>query len=206
MSQKEINGLAKILSDPQNSNRSAEELAGLILDKMYDLAVSTAKAEIRAETRREIFDKDSEARRLAVVGQISYGPQEPTHTVVLGPFHAPLKLSDEERFRAALAKPCTPAREAGGHLAWDYKTRRHRGRFMLAPAFMKPNEAWDFYRGQETAEVAFQAVERFAPHVGPVCACGMKGTIICRWCGGEYERHCPLHDEGAQIHQCRTAA
>ena len=206
MSQREINSLAKILSDPENSNRSAEELAGLILDKMYDLAVSTAKAEVRTETRREIFDKDSEARRLAVVGQISYGPQEPTHTVVLGPFYAPLKLSDEERFASALERPCTQAREAGQHLAWDSKTNRGRGRFMLVPAFMKPREAWDFYRGHETAEIAVQAVARLAPHVGPVCVCGMVHDIVCRWCGIEYKRHCPLHDEGAQIHQCRTTA
>jgi hypothetical protein len=122
----------------------------VVLDKMYDLAVSTAKAEIRTETRseirREIFERDSAVRRLAVVGQISFGPQEETHTVVLGPFYAPQPIGSEESFRAAVAKPCTPAREAGRHLAWDYKTGKDRGRFMLAPAFLKPNEAWDFFR------------------------------------------------------------
>jgi hypothetical protein len=206
VSQREINQLAKILTDPENSSRSAEEVAVLVLDKMYDLAVSTAKAEIRTETRREIFDKDSEARRLAVVGQISYGPQEPTRTVVLGPFYASRPLSSEERFREVVKLPNTQAREAGQHLAWDSKTGRHRGRFMLVPAFMKPREAWDFYRGQEAAEIAFQAVEQFAPHLGPVCGCGLLGRTVCRWCHTEYERHCPLHDEGAQVHQCRTAA
>lgn len=146
MSQREISGLAKILSDPQNENRSAEELAALILDKMYDLAVTTAKAEVRAETRREIFENDANDRRLAVVGQISFGPQEPTQTVVLGPFRAPLKLTSDERFREAVGRPCTDARDAGRHLAWDSKTNRGRGRFMLAPAFMRPRDAWDFYR------------------------------------------------------------
>lgn len=150
MSQREINSLAKILSDPENESRSAEELAGLILDQVYDLAVTTAKAEIRSEeradVRRQIFERDSAVRRLAVVGQISFGPQEPTHTVVLGPFYAPHQLSSEGRFREAVAKPCRDAREAGRRLAWDYKTGTGRGRFMLAPAFMKPNEAWDFFR------------------------------------------------------------
>jgi hypothetical protein len=150
VSQKEVAALAKILSDPENESRSAEGLAGLILDKMYDLAVSTAKAEIRSETRseirKEIYDRDTAVRRLAVVGQLSFGPQEQTHTVVLGPFYAPHKLSTEEKFREAVAKPCAPARDAGRHLAWDYKTGRSQGRFMLAPAFMKANEAWDFYR------------------------------------------------------------
>lgn len=183
MSQKEINSLARILSDPENSSRSAEEIAQLCIDELDDLR--------------------SASHRLAVVGQISYGPQEETHTVVLGPFRAPLLLRDEERFRDALTRPCTAARDAGQHLAWDSKTGKGRGRFLLAPAFMKPRQAWDFYRGQETADVALQAVERLAPHLGPSCACGLSGKTICRWCGLEYERHCPLHDEGAQIHQCR---
>ncbi len=186
MSQREVASLAKILSDPQNQSRSAEEIAQLCIDELDDLRSTT--------------------HRLAVVGQISHGPQEAVHTVVLGPFRAPLLLRDEQRFRDALARPCTAAREAGQHLAWDSKTGKGKGRFMLVPAFMKPREAWDFFREKETTETAFQAVERLAPHLGPVCACGMKGTIICRWCGGEYERHCPLHDEGAQIHQCRPRA
>jgi hypothetical protein len=176
---REVDQLARILSDEANSNRSAEELAALILDRMYDLAVSTAKAEIRAETRREIYDKDSEARRLAVVGQISFGPQEPTHTVVLGPFHAPLKLSDEERFKAALAKPCAQAREAGQHLAWDSKTGKGQGRFMLAPAFMKPREAWDFYRGAGPAPVITDALAAAPKVIAPTCLCGLREDVRC---------------------------
>lgn len=132
---------------------------------MYDLAVSTAKAEIRDETRREILDNDSKERRLAVVGQISYGPQEPTHTVVLGPFRSPLKLSDEERFQAVLGRPCTAAREAGQHLAWDSKTGTGSGKFMLAPAFMKPRDAWDFYRPDRRPDMQHitESIARWKP-------------------------------------------
>lgn len=157
--------MAKILSDPENLSRSAEELAGLVLDEMYDLAVTTAKAEVRAEVRREIFDKDAEARRLAVVGQITFGPQEPTHTVVLGPFHAPLLLRSEERFREAVKRPCTAARDAGQHLAWDSKTGTGRGRFMLAPAFMKPRDAWDFYRAEKRPDIEHitESIGRWRP-------------------------------------------
>ena len=146
VSQREIASLAKILSDPDNSNRSAEELAELILDRVYDLAVTTAKAEVRAETRQEIIANDAIERRLAVVGQITFGPQEPTHTVVLVPFRATRPLTSEERFREVVKLPNAAAREAGQHLAWDSKTGRGSGRFMLAPAFMKPRDAWDFYR------------------------------------------------------------
>ncbi|MFE2263881.1 hypothetical protein [Streptomyces griseosporeus] len=59
---------------------------------------------------------------------------------------SPQDISSEEKFREAVAKPCAPARQAGQGLAWDYKTGRNQGRFMLAPAFMRPGEAWDFFR------------------------------------------------------------
>lgn len=180
MSQREISQLAKILTDPANEQRSAEEVAALVLDRMYDLAVSTAKAEVRDETRREIFDNDAMDRRLAVVGQISYGPQEPTHTVVLGPFRSPLKLTDPDRFQAALGKPCTVAREAGQHLAWDTKTGKGQGRFKLVPAFMKPRDAWDFYRGEGPAPVIAEALAEVPPKIiGPVCLCGLREGVVC---------------------------
>jgi hypothetical protein len=186
VSQREIASLTRILTDPENENRSAEELAVLILVKMYDLAVSTAKAEIRTETRREIFDKDSEARRLAVVGQIRYGPQEAVHTVVLGPFHASRPLRDEERLREALELPNAQAREAGQHLAWDSKTGKGEGRFMLAPAFMKPRDAWDFYRGVGPAPVIADVLAQIPPRItGPVCLCGLREGV-----------HCHAHPEG----------
>ncbi|CAL9370210.1 hypothetical protein [Streptomyces sp. enrichment culture] len=133
MSQREVAALAKILSDPENQNRSAEEIGQLCIDELDSLRATS--------------------HRLAVVGQISYGPQEPTHTVVLGPFRSPLKLSDDERFRAALERPCTAARDAGRHLAWDSKTGTGKGRFMLAPAFMKPRDAWDFFRPAKRADM-----------------------------------------------------
>lgn len=160
MSQREINALAKILSDPENENRSAEDIAQLVRDELDSLR--------------------SASHRLAVVGQISYGPQEAVHTVVLGPFRSPLKLTDDERFRAALERPCTQAREAGQHLAWDSKTGRGEGRFMLAPAFMKPRDAWDYYRGAGPAPVIAQALSDTPPKtIKPVCVCGLREDVTC---------------------------
>ncbi|MEU3522356.1 hypothetical protein AB0E62_00510 [Streptomyces sp. NPDC038707] len=181
---REVIQLAKILSDPENANRSAEEVADLVLKKMYDLAVSTAKAEIRAETRSEIrkqiAERDAAVRRLAVVGQISFGPQEPTHTVVLGPFYAPQLVDTEEQFNAAVAKPCTPAREAGQNLAWDARSGTGRGRFLLAPVFNTPRQAWDFYRGQKAAPVIAQALADIPPKtIKPVCLCGLRDDVVC---------------------------
>jgi hypothetical protein len=160
VSQREINSLAKILSDPANESRSAEELAQLVIDELDSLR--------------------SVSHRLAVVGQISFGPQEAVHTVVLGPFRAPLKLADEERFQAVLERPCTAAREAGQNLAWDSKTGKGQGRFMLAPAFMKPREAWDYYRGTGPAPVIAQALAAVPPKIiGPTCLCGLREDVRC---------------------------
>lgn len=184
MSQREITQLVKILSDPENDSRSAEEVAALVLEKMYDLAVSTAKSEIRTETRaeirREVAERDAAVRRLAVVGQINFGPQEPTHTVVLGPFYAPQLVGSEEQYNAAVAKPCTPARDAGRALAWDTKTGTGRGRFMLAPAFLTPREAWDFYRGAKAAPVIAQGLSEAPPKlIKPTCLCGLRDDVVC---------------------------
>lgn len=175
--------MAQLLSDPANESRTAEEVAGLLWDALMPAAVAAAKGEVREETRREILDKDSETRRLAVVGQIQW-PQGTTRTVVLGPFAAPLRLDSEEKYRQALLRPCTAAREPGRHLAWDTKTGTGRGRFLLAPAFMKPRAAWDFYRGaDEVKEEIEEALEHLPPDIGPACLCG-------------YRKQCFRHPEG----------
>lgn len=62
---REISALVPVLTDPENENRSAEEVA--------ELAIA-ALDQVRAKHNR-----------LAVVGQFSWGLERP-HTVVLGPF------------------------------------------------------------------------------------------------------------------------
>lgn len=145
MSQREVGQLAKILSDPENLNRSAEDIAQLCIDELDSLRAAT--------------------HRLAVVGQIRFEPQDEPRTVVLGPFRAPLLLRDEERLTEALKRPCTAARDAGQHLAWDSKTGTGRGRFMLAPAFMRPRDAWDFYRPERRVDLEHitQSIARWQP-------------------------------------------
>jgi hypothetical protein len=130
--------VAAILSDQENQNRSAEEIADLVIDCLDDL---------RARTHR-----------LAVVGQIAL-PQAPetTHTVVLGPFSARGILDTQEKFRRAV-QGGSAARQAGQELAWDTKTGRGRGRFMLAPAFMRPRSAWDFFRQEERIDPRFARI------------------------------------------------
>lgn len=186
MSKREVDALTRILTDPENETRSAEEIADLCISALED---------VRARTHR-----------LAVVGQIQYGPQEATHTVVLGPFSARGILDSQEKFERVTAGPVS-ARESGQHLAWDTKTGKGRGRFQLVPAFRAGRDAWNFFRGEGPAKDIAQAVEQIrSPHFGPVCGCGLPPTGACRWCAQAYVRHCPLHEPDAEVHHCRSAA
>lgn len=193
---RERDAVAQILSDPQYEGRPTDEV--------IDAAIA-ALDEARARSRR-----------LAVVGQITFGPQGTTHTVVLGPFSARGILDTEEKFRRAV-EGGTAARQAGQDLAWDTKTGTGRGRFMLAPAFWRPRDAWDFYRPEKEVPEIVQRiandVERWQPGLWgeetpaePACSCGARGESNCRHCGGSITRHCPRHEPGVELHQCRTAA
>lgn len=186
MKKREIDALATILTDEQNSARSAEQIAALCIEALDD---------VRSRTHR-----------LAVVGQIQYQAPGPAHTVVLGPFSSRGILDSEEKFRRAVEGTCG-AREIGQHLAWDPAGKTGRGRFMLAPMFMKPRDAWDFYRGQGSAEAVAELVVNHLPReIVPTCLCGLKARPVCRWCGMAAEHPCPLHQPEAQPHRCRQAA
>lgn len=165
MSQREISAVARILTDPENSQRTGSEVAELVIEALAE-TVKTLRAEevsqvadrviqavegdrvdgIPARILDAIDERRSRTHRLAVVGQIQYGPQSATHTVVLGPFSARGILDTPAKFERAI-EGGTAARNAGQHLAWDSKSGTGRGRFMLVPAFRRPQDAWDFYRG-----------------------------------------------------------
>lgn len=132
MSAKEIAAVAAILSDQENQDRTAEQVADLAIGALDD---------IRARTHR-----------FAVVGQILFPGQAPEtpHTVVLGPFSARGILDTQGKFLRAL-EGGSAARNAGQDLRWDIKTGRGRGRFLLAPAFRSGRDAWNFFRPAEPA-------------------------------------------------------
>lgn len=182
MKKREIDAVATALADPENTERTAEEVAAAAIQALDD---------VRSRTHR-----------LAVVGQIQYGPQDETHTVILGPFSSPLLLDSPEKLEAVLGRPCTDAREPARGLAWDPKSKTGRGRFMLVPMFSKPADAWNFYRGDTVAEEVVAAVTALPRSVTPACLCGLKHIPACRFCGVAYEHHCPQHEPEAEIHRC----
>lgn len=181
-----MKAVADVLSDPENGTKTAEEVAELAIEALDD-------------TR-------ARSHRIAVVGQITHGPQDETSTVVLGPFSSRGVLDTEEKFQRA-TEGGTAARDAGQHLAWDVRTGTGRGQFMLVPVFRNARDAWEFHRGRGPAETIADAVTTHRPpHLGPVCACGLADTGLCRWCSTPYTRHCPLHEPQAEPHRCTRAA
>lgn len=70
-----------------------------------------------------------------------------THNlIVLGHF----RLNETESYVAAVGPLSTRAtaraRGVGERFAWDYKTRKGAGKFVLVPLIRNPNEAWDDLR------------------------------------------------------------
>jgi hypothetical protein len=178
-----------VLSDPENSSRTAEEVADLVIGALDD---------VRARTHR-----------LAVVGQIAF-PEAPetTHTVVLGPFSSRGILDTREKFLKAVAGP-SRARTVGQDLVADPKTGRGLGRFVLAPAFQRPRDAYDFYRAEEWRDrIPKERLENIQASVtrweaglwatevapGPVCHCGTHTERTLATSAGAVEPGpCPVH-------------
>lgn len=180
--------MSEILTDPANESRSPEEVAERCI---------AALDEVRSKTHR-----------LAVVGQIRIEDEGPAHHVVLGPFSTRGVIDSEEKLAKA-REGGSAAKTAGYGLAWDTKAGRGKGRFLLAPAFMRPRDAWDFFREERMPDHSWikEWIER-ARGVSihePVCTCGLQGRVICRACGVESDRFCPKHEPG-QKHICIRAA
>jgi hypothetical protein len=189
VSKKEHDAVAKILSDPENSERSAEEIADLVIGTLDDLR--------------------SKTHRLAVVGQISF-PEAPetVHTVVLGPFSCRGTLDTQAKFLKAL-EGGSAARAAGQDLYVDPKNRLGRGRFMLAPAFATPRQAWDFFRPAEPdipkrfqwigeSIRRWEAGESREASVKPVCHCGTLVREHQTSAGPAQTGPCPVHGTEAR--------
>lgn len=185
MSKRENDAVVKILADPANDERSAEEVADLVIGALDD---------IRARTQR-----------LAVVGQIHFPDEAPetVHTVVLGPFSSRGLLDTREKFLKALSAT-SAARNAGQDLAWDARKGTGSGRFMLAPALRTAREAWDFFRPEAAVDPRFaritETIQRWeagqwAREVAPtgVCHCGTRQREHQTSAGPAQTGPCPVH-------------
>lgn len=176
--------MTEVLADPENESRSADEVAERCIE-----ALDTAR---------------SRSHRLLVVGQIEHSKAPGTvHTVALGPFSSRGVLDSPSKFAKA-TEGGSAAREAGQGLAWDSKTGKGRGRFMLVPVFRTARDAWDYSRDTGCVLEEPQAwadIAESAAGIEPVCTCGLIKSFPCRFCAREVEHWCHRHQQGTQ-HRC----
>lgn len=124
--------------------------------------------------------------------------QAKTHNmIVLGHF----RLSETESYVAAVGPLSTRAQAAargvGERFAWDYKTRKGTGKYVLVPLIRNPNEAWDEARSMQV-EAVREAATRGAlssdPY-GPACTCGLPEHPRYNSLGDLAVLMCPRHPE-----------
>lgn len=166
----------------------APDVAELL--KIKEAARTDEQAEALADVEEDILDvieaveeHQATTMRLLVVGQVRYDGSEELHTVALGPYGARGTLSDQDKFKKA-AEASTRAHDQGGRLAWDVRTGRGKGRYMVVPLLRTPRDAWDFYRagsgvGDDELEPVVQNIEAsirgsILDEILPACTCGVR--------------------------------
>lgn len=136
------------------------------------------------EILETVEDHQATTQRIIVVGQIQYKDDEEPFTVALGPYSARGVLSDPEKFKRA-AESHTAAHENGGKLAWDTRTGRGRGRYMVVPVLRTARDAWDFYRGAGVVDLDeldliinnfTNAMNDDPVEILPSCTCGLRAS------------------------------
>ncbi|ONK10407.1 hypothetical protein [Streptomyces sp. MP131-18] len=230
--------VADLLTDPENDRRTAEELAELIVGALREgieaelerrfapralrreakavsevirmgLDDNLSPEEVAGEATEKIRELDSQTDRVMVVGQIQEGPRPPL-TVALGPFSSRGKIDSPQAFLRATAGG-TAARAAAEGLAWNPSTKLGKGRFMLAPIFRSPREAWAFYSqlpvegrpAESDLYAAAREMTAWDPEaIEPACVCGLTHQHPCPTCGQLAAHYCHKHQRGEQ-HSCR---
>lgn len=132
---------------------------------LADEANADLTAEEVAEKAIEAYEEVlSRTHRLIALGHFTY-PDRGQFVAAAGPLST----------RAAKA-----ARELGAGFAWDWKTRRGEGKFLLVPLVRHPRDAWNAARdlldpAGAALRDAFDAVpgDVTSRRYGPTCTCGL---------------------------------
>lgn len=121
-----------------------------------------------------------------------------THNmIVLGHF----RLEDDSSFVAAVGPVSTrapaAARSIGEKFAWDWRTKRGTGHYVLVPLVRDPNEAWDTARSEQVRSITdhldldhvegegntYFATGSSPYQRHPACVCGTRavreGVLVC---------------------------
>lgn len=122
---------------PGELSKIASRVADLLArDTNVDLTAEELSEEI-ASSAIEVYEEiQAKSYNLVVLGHFTTGDGE-YHVAAVGPLST---------------RAVSRARGIGERFAWDYKTRKGTGKFVLVPLVRNPNEAWDEARQEELAE------------------------------------------------------
>ncbi len=107
--------------------------------------VSRAVADILAREGNDALSAEELAAEITeqIISSYEEIQAKAYNLIVLGHF----RLDDDTSYVAAVGPLSTRAkaraREVGERFAWDYKTRKGTGKFVLVPLIRNPAEAWD---------------------------------------------------------------
>lgn len=110
--------------------------------------IAKAVADLLAREGNDALSAEELAAEIAeeIVSSYEEIQAKSYNMIVLGHF----RLDDDTSYVAAVGPLSTRAkaraREVGERFAWDYKTRRGTGKFVLVPLIRNPAEAWDDVR------------------------------------------------------------
>lgn len=193
----EIKALAEVLEEETNQDKTTEEICGLLIDALDGVR--------------------SRSHRVVILAQLSY-PEAEDHlplTLAMGPYGSRQVLDTPSKWKSFL-EAGSSARTEGMNLAWDNRTGRGTGRFMLAPLFRRPTDAWSFYpKPTEMTKTdpmnllvppptaVSEALERYEQGLwarevdyGPACHCGLLDHPRATSVGpAEPLGRCPKHDK-----------
>lgn len=146
------------------------------LSKIKTAVAQAAAALLARESNADITAEDlaediSEAMTDTMVGMYEVFEEKRCNLVVLGHF----RLEDDTSYVAAVGPLSTNAparaRAVGERFAWDYKTRRGTGRYVLVPLIRDPHKAWDHIRKDlrppEAVQESLKRMGSITPGVEP---------------------------------------
>lgn len=177
----ELKKIAKVIADLLAREDNSERTAEELAAEISEAAISTYE-DIKAKTH---------------------------NLIVLGHF----RLDDDTSYVAAVGplstRAAVAARNIGERFAWDWRTKRGTGKFVLVPLIRDTNAAWDAARAASSVETEQLAIgqtleDALSIHVddqlsrkyGPVCVCGLPERPRRNSLGDLAALGCPVHLEG----------
>lgn len=162
--------ISKLVADLLSRPSNSERTAEELADEIAEMAISSYE-EMRAKTHNMI-----------VLGHFRLDDDDTSYVAAVGPLST---------------KAVASARAIGERFAWDWRTKRGHGRYVLVPLVRDPNAAWDAARAEQVRAITdhldldhvegegntYYATGSSPYQRTPACVCGTRavraGALVC---------------------------